>query len=312
MGNKQWNFLNQSDIVDIIAPSSNVPGNLPEVYQKTKELLGDIGLIARIADDLIVPGRDLFSTNSLEYRTQHLIHAFTNSESKAIWAIRGGYGAAKIIPFLEKITPPKEPKLLLGFSDITALHLFVQTNWQWSSLHSPVINQLITNAKLLENIKPIIFGEKNIHYKDLIPLNEAAKQNKIIKAEIIGGNLSIVQTSIATSWQIASKDKIIFLEEVSERGYRIDRMLHHLLQAGIFKDAKAVIFGEITPEYEKDGSNLCIPAMENFAKELEIPVLHFPFIGHNLKHNLPLPFGNICSLKLGTSAELSCFINPNN
>ena len=311
MTSKQWNFLKPGDVVDIIAPSSNVPGDLLGVYQKTKDLLASIGLIARIADDLIMPGLDLFSTNSLEYRTQHLIEAFTNTKSKAVWAIRGGYGAAKIIPYLEKITPPKQAKLLLGFSDITALHLFVQSRWNWRSLHSPVINQLITNYKLLEDLKPIIFGEKDINYKELRPLNQAAKNEITIEAEITGGNLSIVQTSLATAWQIQANNKIVFLEEVDERGYQIDRMLHHLLQAGIFKTAKAIIFGDVTPGYEKNGSSLCIAAIEKFAQDMDIPILHFPLIGHNPKHNFPLPFGELCSLKLGMSAEISCVLNSN-
>ena len=305
MTNKHWQVLKPGDIVDIIAPSFNVPGELQEVYRKTKEILASIGLIARIPDDLIIPGRDLFSTNSLEYRTNNLIYALTNNESKAVWALRGGYGAAKIIPFLEEIEEPKQTKLLLGFSDITALHLFLQAKWKWSCLHGPVINQLITNIELLDPLRSVIFGEKSIHYTKFTPLNESAKLETIIEAEITGGNASLVQTSLATSWQIETEDKIIFIEDVGERGYQIDRMLNHFLQAGLFKKAKAVIFGQFTPGLEKDGSNLCNLAVENFAKSLAIPALSFPFIGHEAQHNLPLPLGTQCKLKLGTNPELN-------
>ncbi len=308
MTNKSWKFLQPGDIIDIIAPSSSVPtDNLLEYYRKTKQALASIGLIARIPDDLIISGQDPFSANSLEYRIKHIIDAFTNLESKAIWAIRGGYGASKIIPFLEKIEEPQQNKLLLGFSDITALHLFLNNKWHWSSIHSPVINGLITNSKFIDELKPVLFGEqKNITYNQLTPLNEHAKNSHDLAGEIIGGNLCLVQTSLATSWQIEAKNKIIFLEEVDEKGYRIDRMLNHLLQAGIFNEAKAVIFGQMIPGYEKDGTNLCDIAVENFAKSLDIPVLSLPMIGHNSNQNSPLPFATTCYLSLGNEPNLIC------
>lgn len=308
MENKSWNFLKPGDIVDIIAPSSTVPvKNLLEYYQKAKDLLTSIGLIARIPDDLINIEKDPFSANSLEYRVKHIIDAFTNSDSKAVWAIRGGYGAAKLIPFLEELPIPKTPKLLLGFSDITALHLFLENCWNWSSIHSAVINQAITNSKLLEEIKPILYGEKDsLNYNHLIPLNDLAQGSKTITGKITGGNLCLVQTSLATSWEINAKDKIIFLEDVGERGYQIDRSLNHLLQAGVFNGAKAVVFGEITPGLEPDGRNLCMVAVENFSKSIAIPVLSLPIIGHNSNCNSPLPLGTQCDITLGINPVLTC------
>ena len=302
MTNK-WVFLKEGDIVDIVAPSNSAHvEDLALYYQKVKDILSAIGLVARLPDDLIDKSKDLFSANSLEYRTQHLVYSLTNPESKAVWAIRGGYGASKIIPVLETIEPPKQAKLLLGFSDITVLHLFVQNKWHWTSLHSPVLNQIVNNAAYLEPLKPILFGQETVHYDQLRPLNEAAKQEQIIDGDITGGNLSMVQTSLATSWQINAKDKIIFLEDVNEEGYRLDRMLNHFLQAGVFAQAKAVIFGEFTPPKDHQ---LCGPAIENFAQQLNIQVLSFPFIGHG-DINLPLPLGSSCSLSLGVELTLTC------
>lgn len=313
MDNKFWKFLQPGDVVDIIAPSSTVPSeNLLEYYKKIEECFKRISLIARIPKDLITINKDPFSANDLEYRVKHLIDCFNNKNSKAIWAIRGGYGAAKIIPFLEKISPPKNTKLLLGFSDITALHLFLENKWNTCSMHAPVINQLITNEKLLEELEPIIFGKKtSISYDKFIPLNDLAKENITIKASITGGNLSLVQTSLATSWQINPKDKIIFLEEVGEEGYQIDRMLNHLLQTGIFSSAKALIFGEITSPKDIE-PDLCSIAIKNFSNKLNIPVLSLPIIGHNIKKNSPLPFGTLSKLKLGEKPILNCLSGGTN
>ena len=309
MEKKNWHFLEPGDIVDIVAPSSTIPTKeYKEYYIRIKETLAEIGLIARIPDDLIVLGRDPFSANSLEYRKNHLIDALTNKQSKAVWCIRGGYGAAKLIPYLDKLDIPETPKILLGFSDITALHLFLQNKWNWCSMHSAVINQSLNNPIFIKELKPILFGEEShISYNQLTPMNKAAAESSnIINAEITGGNLSLVQTSLATNWQIQSKDKIIFLEDVDERGYRVDRKLNHLLQAGIFEHAKAIIFGEFTPGFEADGSNLCDTAVNNFAESMNIPVLSLPIIGHNINQNSPLPLGMKATLKLGKSPTLNC------
>lgn len=307
MQNIPWQYLKKGDVVDIIAPSSTVPSNnLPEYYEKAANALKEIGLIARIPENLIEKDKDIFSSNHLDYRVQHFIQCLNDPESKAIWAIRGGYGSAKIIPFLEKISSPRQNKLLLGFSDITALHLFLEKKWSFTSIHSAVINQVILNFNFLKELEPILFGKvRELVYDQLIPLNEAAKQKNIIKAKISGGNLSLVQTSLATSWQIEGKGRIIFLEDVGEEGYRIDRMLNHLLQAGIFAEAKAIIFGEFTPPKNIE-PDLCGKAIENFAAQLNIPVLSLPIIGHNIKHNSPLPLGTDSVLELGDKIRITC------
>lgn len=309
MTNKSWSFLKAGDIIDIIAPSYTVPSDdLIQYYKKTKEALSKIGLIARIPDDLISKNKDLFSANSLEYRIKHFIDSINNNESKAVWAIRGGYGAAKLIPYLEKTAEPKQCKLLLGFSDITSLHLFLENKWNWCSMHSPVINQILGNPLLLNELKPIILGTKSsIIYNQLTPLNEYAQKNSIIEASITGGNLSLVQNSLATSWQINAKDKIVFLEDVDEPSYCIDRMLNHLLQAGVFDFAKAVIFGKFTPPKNKDAESILYEkTIDNFSRNINIPVLSLPIIGHNIKNNSPLPLGAKCQLKLGKKIELIC------
>jgi len=305
--NKSWAFLKPGDVVDVVAPASAGLDNSDEYYQRVKHCLASIGLVARIPTDMIVIGKDPFSANSTRSRAKHLIKALTNKESKAVWAIRGGYGSAKIIPFLGNIPQPQKPKLLLGFSDITALHLFVENKWGWSSIHAPVISQLLVNPKLLDELKPIVFGEKlSVEYRP-IALNKSARKAQVLNASITGGNLSLVQTSLATAWQIDAKDKIIFLEEVGEKGYRIDRMLNQLLQAGVFASAKAVVFGGITPPSLKEGEqDLTGAAVKNFAKQLAIPVLFLPTIGHDIENNSPLPLGSSCRLSLGKKPKLIC------
>ncbi len=123
---------------------------------------------------------------------------------------------------------------------MTALNLYFQQHWQWPILHSaPAPDKF--SPESMSILKKIIFGElQEIQFKGVV-LNDHAMKNKSIESTIIGGNLSLVQASIGTSWQINAKDKIIFLEDVGEKGYRIDRMLEHLRQASIFKGVAAVL-----------------------------------------------------------------------
>lgn len=291
MTNKRPVILKPGDIVDVIAPSFTSSGEMEFILSRVKELLGSIGLIPRIADGLIDRSKDLFCANSLEYRKNHLIDCLRSKESKAIWALRGGYGAAQLIPFLEEICPPETPKFIIGFSDITALHLFVLKKWNWQTLHAAVLNQVITNPNLLLPIKDIIFSNKEFVYTGFKLINQALLEENLMVAEIVGGNCSLVQTSIGTSWQIEAKRKILFLEDVGERGYKIHRMLNHFKQAGVLDGVKAIIFGIFNDGAERDGFDLCIAALEDFAKQITIPVLYFPHIGHDANNNLPLPLG---------------------
>ena len=299
MGNNNWVYLQKNDPVYVIAPSS-LPQNLDNylVYLTSiSEAVTNLSFTAEIAADLIAPNQDLFSANNLAYRVASFIAAL-NSACKAIWAIRGGYGAAKLIPFLKDIPAPVQPKLLVGFSDITALHLFVNKFWHWPSLHAPGLNLLIKEHKLSDSAEltaALLKGEiSQLEYQQFTPLNQLAKETTEINSEIIGGNLALVQTSLGTIWEINANDKIIFLEDVAEAPYRVDRMLNHLLQAGVFDSVKAVIFGSFTYK----NSELMMQVLTQFAMQLLVPVIKTDLFGHLIDSNFPLPLGTNSSIKI--------------
>jgi muramoyltetrapeptide carboxypeptidase len=146
--------------------------------------------------------------------------------------------------------------------------------------------------KPTEKITQMLFTEQVLTY-NLTPVNDLAKVCTQIRGVITGGNLSIVEHSLATSWQIEAKDKIILLEEVAERGYRIERSLEHLCQGGVFKDAKAVLFGAFNQALEKDGNDYSTIAIARMVAKLNIPAFSIPYVGHSVE-NPPLPFGTNC------------------
>jgi muramoyltetrapeptide carboxypeptidase len=305
MRKKSWSFLRAADVVDVIAPASHSPADKLEAGITWVE---QTGLVPRVPADIIKT--DVFFAAPLELQLSHLRAALA-SDSRAIWCLRGGYGSMRLIPHLLKQVPPKKPKLFIGFSDITALHLFFTQNWNWPVIHGRTISQMhpdfsrTPDRKLLAEI---IFGRKQEHtFRGLVPLNAAARICCEIHGTITGGNLRILQSSLGTSWQLRARGKILFIEDVAERGYSVDRMLEQLIQARIIdKGLKALVFGDFTEGREKDGSELISVALERFAQRVHYPVLRGLPAGHERDTNFPVPFNTPCVLTLGRSAKLSC------
>ncbi len=301
---QHWQTIKPGDIVDIIAPSSGCDKlNL----QNIKYFMTSIGLIPRIAKDII--SKDIpYCANNDDYRFKHLHKALYNNKSKAIWCLRGGYGLTRIIDRLDPKNPPKKNKLLIGFSDITALHIFLNSKWQFASLHGPMVENGASgniDQEARENLRKIIFKTTSkIKYDNLLPLNKAAKIETSVYTEVTGGNLCLVSNSLGTKWEIKTTNKILFLEEIGERGYKIDRMLQQMKQAGIFKKATAVIFGDILNSADKDGKDYADFTINDFANSLDIPVLKIPNIGHG-KINHPLPLGLRTKFVLGSENSIT-------
>lgn len=305
MKTKHWSFLKPGDTVDIIAPASHCP---PEKLQEGIEFLKSLGLVPRVPEDLI--GGEVYLASPLKIQLKHF-KAALKSDSKAIWCLRGGYGSMRLVPFLKKISPPKTPKLLIGFSDITSLHLFVNNEWKWPSLHATNASQLSIHKRKNVDQKElidVIFGRKEeLTFKGLTPLNNLARMpGKKVSGKITGGNFRIVQSSLKTDWEIAPQGKILFLEDVGERGYSVDRMLEQLKQAGILKKGiKALIFGDFIEGEEKSGKDYTVLPMKKFAEEAPFPVFMGLKSGHG-KVNHPIPFETVCELELGKRGKLIC------
>lgn len=209
-------------------------------------------------------------------------------KEKYIWCVRGGYGSARLFEQLCKMKKPENPKVLIGFSDITFLHLFLN-KWGWKTIHGAMPMSVRHNPANIEKILHIIKTNKgSLHYDGIVALNDAAKDIKSIQASMIGGNLTLIQTSIGTPWQINPTGKILFLENINEPGYAIDRSLLHLKQAGILKGVVAILIGDFcnTDEFASY-------ALERFAKSMNIPIFKTNIFGHGY-NNMPLVFGEEC------------------
>lgn len=286
---KSWKPLKEGDIVDVVAPGF---ATAPEVVDGARRFLLGWGLIPRLPSDLI--GSHFLHSNDDEVRFDHLKKALLAKDSAAVWCLRGGYGANRLLPKLAKLKAPPSPKLFVGISDVTSLHVFLQQKWGWRVVHGPLLDRLALGKiapKFQSELHDLVFGRSAaVEFRGLKPLNAAAKSGKTLKAPIVGGNLVTLQSTLGTPWQLDLKGKILFVEELGERGYRVDRIFEHFAQAGVMKGCRGVLIGDFLGGNEVDGRNLVQGVIERWADQLKIPVYQGLEAGHGDVQR-PVPFG---------------------
>jgi len=299
---QKWEKLNPGDIVDIVAPAS---GTAKEVVEAAQKVLRDHGFTPRVPQEILEPV--FYHSNSDKKRLEQLKEALLANDSKAIWCLRGGYGSNRLLPGLSRLKKPKKAKVLIGISDLTSIHLFLNQKWKWASLHASLIDRLTDGRLPKDNVAEIfsvLQGEqKTVEFVKLIAMNRAAKKIKMRKAPIVGGNLVTLQSSLGTPWAVQTKGNFLFIEELAERGYRIDRILVHLQQSGKLQGCKGILLGHFIggdePKNEAESGvvkNLVVEALQRFSDEQNsIPVWSGIESGHgeNLR---TLPFGMPASL----------------
>lgn len=294
--------LKAGDTVQIIAPGSHSPS---QHLEKGAEVLRSWGINVIYDQQLINP--QIFLSNTDEYRFKSFKSAFENKDVKMIWCLRGGYGAIRLLPYLEKMKPPKTPKILIGLSDISSLQVAMAKHWDMPSLHTALVDRFalekLTDENVAEIKKSLFDADFEMSFEDLVPINSLAQKNKKINSKVIGGNLMVVASTLGTPSQIDTEGKIIFLEELCERSYRIDRCLQQLKQAGAFKKAKAIVFGDFTNCDEPNKDNYVNEVLANFCKDIKIPAFKGLQNGHG-ELQRPLFFNTEATLVCGKKGTL--------
>ncbi|KJW07408.1 LD-carboxypeptidase family protein [Orientia tsutsugamushi str. UT144] len=286
-------FAISDTIIDVIAPSSK--GSELNL-QLIEDYLESIGVKANVPENIYSDNEPLYS-NTDEFRAESLVKALTNPKSIAIWCIRGGRGANRLIPYLEKlpddvkkkIAQNKNRKILMGFSDVSVLHIYLQNKYDWSTLHSPMLEQIVDNKisqDSIDKLELLISGYRNNIKFNLKMIDNGIELNDgILESKVVGGSISLVRASIGTCWQIDTKDKILFLEEVEPDPALLELRLEHLKQAHILDEVQAVIFGDILCTNDEQLLEL---VKHRFAQSVNFPVFTLNGIGH-ARTNYPLP-----------------------
>ncbi|EGV43694.2 LD-carboxypeptidase [Bizionia argentinensis JUB59] len=289
-------YLKAGDTVAIVAPSGILKNRQAEV-QRAVKLLKSWGLHAIVGKHVFSQGNHFAGTDA--ERCEDFQSAMDNPSVSAIWAARGGYGTVRILDKLDYTQIKKDPKWLIGYSDITALHNDFH-NEGLETMHAMMCTSLTADNKGLEEtiatFKKAIFGE---------PLSYALKgssYNKIgaINAPIVGGNLTILHTMLGSKSSVDTAGKILFIEEIGEYKYHVDRMLQSLKRAGYFDNCAGVLVGDMskmrrnTTSWGSSTEQLILDALA----EYDFPIAFNMPAGHE-DDNRAMIFGEDVELVVG-------------
>ena len=230
----------------------------------------------------------MFTRRQDERRAANFMGMWLDPRVKAVIGGTGGYGATRMIPYLEPEVFRRNPKIFVGYSDITALHLWLMRQCNLRVFHGPTVDDLIpiardptTSSLLTAMTNPRPSGKIG---RDIA---RAVRPGKVT-GRLTGGNLSLMQQTIGTSYEIDTLDAILFFEETHDPMSFADERLVHLRAAGLLNDVRGVIFGHLSLDRSEEDE------FEDFLldllSDLDIPILmDFP-AGHEVP-NLTLPFG---------------------
>lgn len=240
-------------------------------------------------------------------RAQRLIELFESPYCDVVWALRGGCGSADCLPELYQQLPRLRrclPKLLVGFSDITALLLFFSKHLGWPVWHAPVVRDVWRQRIDPVSIQQIIdvLTQQDISVQmPLQALNAAAKVPGCLTVPVTGGNLCMVALSIKDYNEINTQGHVVILEDVNEAPYAVGRTLAYLTRIGQFSCACAVVLGDFSgPDSDLLKMN---KVLKNFAQAQSIPVFSCDQFGHG-PLNTPIPFSIPITIQTGPNAKL--------
>lgn len=283
--------LRKNAAIAVVAPS----GPTPE--EKTKK---GIAFLESMGYQ-VLPGESVFSKHGYlsapdDVRVRDLHWAFADPEIDAVFCLRGGYGTPRLLPLLDYELIRANPKIFVGFSDITALHIAFRQKCGLITFHGPMVGSEMANPNEYNQswfwralTRPVPLGR----------LQNPADGSKleclvpgVAEGELVGGNLSLLAATIGTPFEIDTKGKVLFLEDIGEEPYRVDRMLTQLILAGKMNDAAGFVLGEWTdcaPKNPEKSFSL-IEVLRDRLAPFGKPVLYNLCAGHG-DYNITLPLG---------------------
>jgi len=283
-------YLQKGDTIAIVSTARK---NIDDNLKPTIDMLEGWGLKVKIGNTI---GLDYFQlAGTDDQRAADFQEQMDNPNIKAIWCVRGGYGTVKIIDKLDFTKFKQNPKWIIGFSDVTVLHSHLN-RMGIESLHAimPVsVARATDEAK--NSLCTALFGEKLQYTLDCDALNHTGKA----KGELVGGNLSILYSLLGSESAIDCHDKILFIEDLDEYLYHVDRMMMNLKRNGCLSSLKGIIVGGMTEMKDNEipwGRN-ALEIIEDTVKGLNIPIIYnFP-AGH-IRDNRALIFGRQITMEV--------------
>ncbi len=279
----------------LVAPASAVP---EERLQPAIDAVKALGLEPVVFPSCYYVNHHGYFAADDAQRAKDIQDAFSDSDIQGVMCIRGGYGAGRLLPLLNFRDIARHPKFFAGYSDVTALHIALNQSCRLVTYHTPMpstewykgLDEFTTTY-----LRRALFGALT----GPMPLGDKVRPltSGRAKGQLCGGNLSLVQNSLGTPWEIDTRGKILFLEDVDEKTYHLDVMLTQLRNAGKFDDCDGLLLGDWTD---------CVPerpeltlTLEEIIRETILPAGKPVLSGLPAGHSLPtmsLPMGATVSM----------------
>ncbi|MCH9680283.1 MAG: LD-carboxypeptidase [Deltaproteobacteria bacterium] len=291
--------------IHVVAPSGPVPAERFDRGLRVlrRHLDADLQLAENIHEqDGYFAGRDAL-------RLQSLHTAFADPDARVVISARGGYGATRLLGALDPSRLQEHPKLLVGFSDITALLCWAWMRAGLPSIHGPVVTGLSTaSPEDIDRLVDLVSGQVPA---PLETTEGTVLHGGTVEGTLIAANLEVLRSLVGTRYMPPLERAVLAIEDVGERPYRIDRTLTHLLSSGALRGIRGVVVGQLHSCEEPAGGQYGPTAHEVVVERLSmlgVPVVTgFPF-GHDGKRNAALPFGT--QVRLAADDCTLMFLEP--
>lgn len=278
--------LKAGDTLGLIAPG--FPISQSSVFDEMLVNLENLGFNLKLGEH--VKARYGYFAGTDEQRASDVMNMFRDPEVDAIMCIRGGWGCNRILPLLDYDQIKANPKVLCGFSDITSLHMAIYQKSDLITFHGPVGKSAWTDLTT-DAFKRILWeGDPAVYILPKDQEDSFVVTQGNAKGKLLGGNLTVLVSMIGSGYLPSFENAILFLEDVGESVYRIDRMLTQLKMAGILDQLSGFVFGKCTDCEAGDNSLTLQQVLDDHVKPLQIPAFYGAMISHE-DDNITLPVG---------------------
>ncbi len=284
--------LHQGDAVVVLAPAGPVPDDRLDAGL---QVLAGWGLQVRLAPNTRGrhPELDYLSSDDAD-RAKDFTEAWCDPEVQAVFCARGGYGVQRMVDLLDwAAIAAAGPKVLVGFSDITALHQAFAVRMGLCTVHGPVVTSLPRDPGSAEHLRTLLFEPEQV--RSLTPVPAETVVPGLAEGPLVGGNLALLAASAGTRDWLPARGAIAVLEDVGEEVYRLDRMLTQLLRAGWFEGVHGIVLGSFTESGHPD--DVARLARDRLAP-LGVPMVREAPVGHD-PVNTAFPLGGTARLDAG-------------
>ena len=297
--------LKKGDLIGLVTPGGPIN---KEQLEETIIKLENLGFRTYYRDS-VLSEYGYFAGPDQE-RAHELMHMFSSEEVDAIWCVRGGYGSIRILNLLDFELIKKNPKVFIGYSDITALLTSIYEQAGLVTYHGPLGISDFNEFSLLSMEKVIMDPgsryrfpyERGIDSEENPEFDRYTIHGGKAEGELIGGNISVLDSMIGSRFEPDFENKIVYLEEIEEKTYRVDKMLFHLLEATNLKKAAGIVMGVMSDCNINDEPRLTLKeAIADLLEPLEIPVSYGLSFGH-IKKMVTIPNGIKARLNAGRNS----------